>query len=353
MAGRCGDVRYAVVVLGIGVASALSGVAGVAHASESGPSRTQRAEAPRVVLVASPGMEDLVVRFVAEMHSLRLDVVRAPDAVSAPDAVELGRLAQEHRARVAVRVSRAGSAVGLWLVNAQSQELVYRRVAAEGDPAVLVLRSLEILRGALIDLGMVVDPREPPAFPRPTVPHIEKEPEPRPSQSPLWLGLSGGLFAPRAGSSFAAVGGLSLERRLGARFAMCAEVVAPLSAWGVSGEGGRATIRPGSATVAGLVRPWGARTFSPALGLGVGALALRVQGEAEVGFRGRSSFAFAFFPHARAELGVELTPRLRVRAAFAAGLATPRPVLLFGAEREESWLNPILISTLGIEIPLP
>jgi hypothetical protein len=348
-------VRHALAILGLGVASALGSFSGRAHGIEP-QNGAPTAAPPRVVIIASPGMEDLVVRFVAEMNSLQIEVTRGPDAASAPDLLELGRLAREHHARVAVRVSKAGPAVDLWLVNPQSQELVYRRVTAEGDPAVLVLRSLEILRGSLIDLGMAAQPRQPPEN-RPSTPKPitspTKEPSP-PGKPPFWLGLSGGLFAPHGGSSLGpANAGVSLQRQLDSRFALRAEVLVPLNGWGISGEGGRATIRLGSVLIAGLVQPWGGRTFSPALGLGVGALALHVQGEAEAGYRGNRSLAMAFFPHGRGELGLELTPRLRLRAALAAGFATPRPVLLFGTRREESWLNPLLISTLGIEIPLP
>jgi hypothetical protein len=349
-------VRHALVVLLLGAASAHSGMTVLAGAAESAPNSALKPAAPRVVLIASPGMEDLVVRLVAEMHSLQIEVARAPDTTSTTDQLELGRLAQKHHARVAVRVSKAGPAVDLWLVKPQSQELVYRRVMAEGDPAVLVLRSLEILRGTLIDLGMAAaSPRPAPANESPPpMPAVRARREPPPHREPpFWLGLSGGLVAPRAGSNLGATAGLSLQRELSSRFALRADVLAPLHGLGVNGEGGQARIRLGSANLAGLVRPWRDRTLTPAVGLGVGALAVQVGGEAQMGYTGRNSLALALFPHCRAELGLTLTQGLRLRAALAAGFATPRPVLLFATERQESWLNPLVFSTLGIEIPLP
>jgi hypothetical protein len=79
-------------------------------------------------------------------------------------------------------------------------------------------------------------------------------------------------------------------------------------------------------------------------------LALNTQGEAKQGFRGTSELNAALFPHARLELALSLTTWLRSRAAVAAGFASPRPVLLFGRNREESWLNPLVLSSLGVEI---
>src|SRR5205814_99317 len=128
-----------------------------------------------------------------------------------------------------------------------------------------------------------------------------------------------------------------------------AEALAPLNGWVVAGEGGRARVWLGSATFAGLVNPWGERTLTPGLGLGLGALWLRTRGEAQSGYRGTNELSAAFFPHGRVELALRLTAWLRLRAALVGGFATPRPVLLFGEKREESWLNPLLISSLGVE----
>jgi hypothetical protein len=343
-------VQHAVALLALGVASMLHCASASAQAAPIGPSTARVAEPTRVVLVASPGMEPLVVRFMAELDSLHLQVVRAPDAESVPSMFDLEQLAHEHAASVAVRVSRAGRAVDLWLVNSRSHELVYRRVVAEGDPAVLVLRSLEILRGALIDLRAVDNEQKAPA-PLPPPEAASEVPPPRsaPPTPSTWLGLSGALLAPHAGRSLGAGALVALRHRVGSRFALHAEVLAPLNAWLVAGEGGRAKVWLGGATLAGLVNPWGERRLSPGLGLGLGMVALHTAGEAKAGYQGASELNAAFFPHGRAELALQLSEWLRVRAALVAGFATPRPVLLFGSGREESWLNPLLISTLGVE----
>jgi hypothetical protein len=307
-----------------------------------------------VVLVAEPGMDDLVRRFTAELDSLRLEVVRAPDAETAPAMAELEQLAQSNVARVAVRVGRAGRAVDLWLVNPETHELVYRRVVAGGDAAILVLRSLEILRGALIDLRAV---QEEPAPAEPAVaPSKPSEIAPLPAVQPTrssWLGLSGAWLAPHAGRDFGAGAQLALHQRLSSRFALHAEILAPLKGWSVAGEGGRAKVWLGSATCAALVNPWGDAKLSPGLGLGLGALGIHTRGEADEGYEGTRGLHAALFPHGRLELAFGATEWLRLRAALVAGFATPRPVLLFAEKREESWLNPLLISSFGVEVALP
>jgi hypothetical protein len=341
------------VIIALGLACALFSGPVLAEASADTETAVARPSGlTRVVLVASPGMEQLVVRFIAELGSLRLEVVRAPDTEAVPSMAELERLAQGHAARVAVRVAKAGRAVDLWLVNPESHELIYRRVVAEGDPAVLVLRSLEILRGALVDLRAFAETPSPPSRPavRPALP--VPVPEPAAPAPPFWLGLSGALVAAHAGRTLGGGASIALHRRLGSRFALHAEALAPINAWSVEGEGGTAKVRLGAATVAGIVTPWGEQTLTPGLGLGLGMVVLHTRGQAQAGFRGTSELNAAFFPHARLELGLGLSVWLRLRAALSAGFASPRPVLLFGQNRAESWLNPLLISSLGAEIAL-
>jgi hypothetical protein len=348
-------VQHSLAIIALGVACSLFGTPASAVTSAETEAHTARPSGPtRVVLVASPGMEELVVRFIAELGSLRLEVVRGPDTEDAPSMPELERLAREHAARVAVRVGKAGRAVDLWLVNPESHELIYRRVVAEGDPAVLVLRSLEILRGALVDLRAFAQAEAPPPRPAavPPPPIAAPPPDPSPAAPPFWLGVSGALVGAHAGRGVGGGALIALHRRVGSRFALHAEALAPIGAWSVDGEGGTAQVRLGTATVAGIVTPWGERALTPGLGLGLGMVALHTRGEAQAGFRGTSELNAAFFPHTRVELGVSLTDSLRLRAALAAGFASPRPVLLFGQNREEGWLNPLLVSSLGVEIAL-
>lgn len=211
-------------------------------------------------------------------------------------------------------------------------------------------RAISRVSAALVDLRAFAETPKPP--PRPVAPPQPPPPAPEPPAPapPFWLGVSGTLIAAHAGQSVGGGASIALRRRVGSRFALHAEALAPISAWSVEGEGGTAEVRLGTATIAGIVTPWGERTLTPGLGLGVGMVALHTRGQAQAGFRGESELNAALFPHARLELALSLSASLRLRAAQAAGFASPRPVLLFGQNREESWLNPLLLSSLGIEI---
>ena len=120
----------------------------------------------------------------------------------------------------------------------------------------------------------------------------------------------------------------------------------------MSGQGGRVSAWAGALAIGASVAPWGERTFTPALGLGVAAVALHTRGEAVEGFRGTSDLNVVAWPHARLAATLRLSPRLRARAQVLAGIATPRPVLLFADERNAAWVNPLLSGGLGLEITL-
>lgn len=319
-------------------------------------------ERVRIVLVAGPDLEELTARFVAELGSMHFDVVRV-DATLVPRVDELEDLARLHSARVAVRVSRANQAVDLWLVNPETHELVFRRVAADGDPAVVVLRSLEILRGSLLDLRARPAERGSGASARESAPDSTPHSRPPAMDQPLWLGGSAAFFGARLGGSLAPGATLGLYRGIASHFALRAELLVSLSDFTVEGEGGSAKIRVGGATVSALVVPWGERTLTPALGFGFGALALYTQGDAQAGYLGTTALNFAAFPHARLELALGPLVRVdeegraavgavRLRFALLAGFATPRPDLVFAGDTATDWLNPVLVSSMGVEVAL-
>lgn len=330
----------------------LGAVAGAQPRSE--PTAVAAAEPTRIVLVASPGMDELANRFVAELSSLRFDVVRAPDSDAVTSTPELEALAEQQAARVAVRVASSGGAIDLWVVNPVSRDVVYRRVIADRDPAVAVLRSLEILRGALIDVRALEPPPEPPppepVAPKPAPPPAPPPPPARPGVFAFSLGAA--ALWPRAGSELGWGALAGLHRAVGSRFALHAAGLVPVGEWRVVGEGGQAKVWAGSLLLAASVLPWGERAFTPSLGLGVGALALHTRGEAQPGFRGTSDLNLSAFPHGRLGATLALGGPVRLRAEALAGFATPRPVLLFAEQRDSGWINPLLIGSLGLELAL-
>lgn len=311
------------------------------------------AEPTRIVLVASPGMDELANRFVAELRSLRFDVVRAPDAAVAPTTAELEALAVTQQARAAVRVEAVESSVDVWLVNPQSHEVIYRRVVSDKDPAVAVLRSLEILRGGLVDLQALrpepePEPQRPQPPPQIPVPAKRDVVAARPFSA--WsFGLGGAVLLPHAGNAASGDAALGVHYRLNQHFALHADGYIPLSHFEVKGTGGSADLYLGGLLLAATVSPLGERAVTPSLGLGVGSLMVYALGHASDGFRALNTSAFATLPHARAGLGFRLAPRLWLTTGLTAGLATPRPVLVLADQRNSNWLNPLLIATLAIE----
>ncbi len=338
----------ALLVLAAEVVSSAAAAQG-AIAAETGP----ESRPTRIVLSAGPGLDDLANRFAAELTSLHFEVVRAAAAAEPPAPSLLEGLALEQQARAAVRIAAVEGAIDLWLVNPSTHEAVYRRIVAERDPAVAVLRSLEILRGSLIDVrALAPTPVKPPApAPKPIAPKPARS---RPARSPrtLWFGLGAAATSlnARHAPAWGALAGLHLA--VLPKFCLQAEALVPLSESSVAGQGGRVSAWTGAFAIGGSVAPWGERTFTPTLGLGVAALALHTRGDAAEGFRGTSDLNVVAWPHARLAGTLRLSDRLRARAQVLAGFATPRPVLLFADERNAAWVNPLVSGALGLEVTL-
>jgi hypothetical protein len=298
-------------------------------------------------------LEELAQRFAAELSSLRFEVVRrAPPGDSSAQAA-LEALATEQRARAAVRVAAADGAIDLWLVNPQTHEALYRRIVSERDPAIAVLRSLEILRGSLIDLrALAPEPKPVPAQPAEPPKAAEPAPRQREARRRLWLGGSVVATSRDSRSAPAWSAQAALHFAVAPKFWLHAEALVPLSEWRVSGQGGRVSAWAGGLLVGGSVAPWGDRLVTPSLGLGIGALALHTRGEAEPGFRGTSDLNLVAFPHARLGATWSVAGRVRLRAQLLGGFAAPRPVLLLAEQRETTWVNPLLSGAIGLEVGL-
>lgn len=328
-------------------------VAGRANAQEAANvSSWQRERPTRILLVASPRMDELGHHFTAELASLRFEVVRFPESELAASIADLELLAEQQEARVAVRLAVAGAAVDVWVVSPTTHEVVYRRVVPDRDPAVAVLRALEILRGALMDLGALAPAPSSPAASAPPPPLARALP-PKGLEAPagrLSISLAGAVLWPQArrelGWGTIAAGHYTLD----SHFQVRAAAMLPIRSWTVEGQGGQADASVGSVLVAMSVLPWGKRTLTPSLGLGVGALALHVRGRAQSGFRGTGDGSWSAFPHAHVAATLALGATFSLRAEGMTGFATPRPVLLFAEERQSSWINPLFVGSLGLEV---
>jgi len=185
---------------------------------------------------------------------------------------------------------------------ANTHEVVYRRVVSDRDPAIAVLRSLEILRGSLADVRALAarpeppPPRAPAPAPEPPRPAQPRPSAERPAPSRVWLGLSGAIEAPAGGRGLAAGALGGLHASFGTRLWLHAEVLVPLSGWSVTGEGGRVKVRTALALAAASLAPWRQRRFTPDLGVGIGALALSTRGEAAPAIAERATSTFPRTP---------------------------------------------------------
>lgn len=333
---------------------ALQALPALAAAQSAAAATAPDAQPTRIVLVSAAALEELTNRFAAELSSLHFEVVRADESAPPQTPSVLEAMALSAGARAAVRVAAAPGALDLWLVNPATHEVVYRRIVSERDTAVAVLRSLEILRGSLVDLrALAPEPEPPAATPAPApapAPDLAKEPA-RPARL-AWFGLSAAATSRDARTAPAWGALATLQVALAPKLWVHADALVPLSEWHVAGQGGRVSAWAGAVTVGASLAPWGEQTVTPTLGLGVGALALHTRGEPGAGFRGNSALNLRAFPHGRLGAALQLSATVRAKALVLAGFVAPRPVLLFAEDRDGAWLNPLLTGALGLEVAL-
>jgi hypothetical protein len=323
---------------------------GRAVALAPSPEASGESASTRVVLVSAAEIESLASRFAAELTSLHFEVLRLPDGESAPSTNELEALAVELHARATVRVVAVEGGLDLWLVNPATHEVIYRRIAAERDPAVAVLRSLELLRGSLIDLRAL---EKQPEKPEPTPAPALARPKPRPVPSDrLWLGLGASLTSLDARSSFAwgALG--SLRYRAYGGLWLRADAWVPLDEWAVEGQSGTAYAWWGGLALGAAIAPFGERLITPMFGAGVAGLGFHTRGEVQAGFRASSDLRPLALPHADFSAFWRMSPHVGVRAQLLGGWALPRPVLLLAEERQSDFINPVVQGALAVEVLL-
>jgi len=341
-------VAGAALLASFGVAPSLHAQPESAAPAQQNPTRT------RVVLLAIDSEVPLVARIAAELRSLRFEVVTAKAESLAPSGPELEAVARAYEARAAVQVATGASSIELWLVNLETHELVYRRILADRDPAVAAFRSLEILRGSLIDLQALA-----PAItqPEPAKPQrkLERPTNSRPtpaSAQPRWLSLSLGAAVANAGNEitpawYAAASARSL---LGKHWVLNGFGLAPVSSASIVGDAGSARLRTGLLGAGLSFQPWQDSLLTPAVGAGVAGVVLHTRGMPAAGYSGNTQLDFAVYPHARLEVSAALSRLFRVRADLLGGAVMPRPVVVFADQRVGAWGSSLFIVGLEMEL---
>jgi hypothetical protein len=325
------------------------------------------AEPRIVVLTPAPG-DPVSHRIQAELRALRFEVPEVVVAPEPPSRARLEELARSAEAVAAVRVAPSSAGVEVWIVDRMTKKTVLREIVTDdtlspGGVAAIALRVVELLRASVMELdaprapsGEVAPPPQirelltPPTADAPTPPLPARLPSP----PVLSIELGPAALVSPGGLDPAGDLALALHLRPAAGPGATLFVLFPLIPSRVSGPEGVAAAHPG---LLGAAFRW---VFAPAqsrwtasAGAGVAGLWLHVDATPAPRYVASAADLFTFAPFARAGAGYAAAPRLRIRTDVLAGLAMPRPVIVFGDRIAAAWGRPFFAPTLGIELSGP
>ena len=320
------------------------------------------AEGPRVILVGASWSDPLVARLRDELGVLGLDVEIVAGSAATTD---LAALARSHGATAAARVA-SPSAIDLWVDPAlepgASAEV---RIEGPGDPALLALRAVEVLRGRLIPPGAASTPD--------AATSADAE-APRAISPPVTTARPAASAAPEVASSAHAAGPFALflapavllspgglppmaHVRLGAEWSPVDRVgvelvtFVPLVPATISAAEGSVALRVlelGGGLHGTLTDP--AAAFSLRVGLGLSALLLTFDGEAAPPFVADRGSRWIASPYASIGAAYRAYPRLALRTEMLVTVARPEPVLRIAGHEVASFGEPAVFFSLGIEV---
>lgn len=320
---------------------------------------------PRVVFVSPP--EE--VRWSAaeerghrETVSLGFEVALV-DGQAADDEggdAELEAAAAAQGAVAAVRIRRASDRglAELWCPERSGGEMVHRRIEVPGPPTehrakVVGLRIAEALNVGLFELRFAAKQlrREPGVVVVPPAEGLESlalrsaTPE-----APSRLELRGGAgMALLPGEGTVTVGPLlGANWRIDRRWVAGVEVFVTASASTLRREEAQAAVRAGMARLALMLEPWPDAWLSPAVSLGGGVLVVWASGTVPEPDVGQTQAQVVALGSAGPSLGLRLSKRVQVRAAFQAGLALPSVAINFGTQTLARVGRPFFDGSLGL-----
>jgi hypothetical protein len=325
------------------------------------------AAGPRVILIGASWSDPLVARMRDELGVLGFEVEIVVDSAATAD---LAALARSHGAAAAARVD-AASAIDLWVDPALAPGTIAEvRIDGPGDPALLALRAVEVLRGRLIPPGAAPTPdAEPPADAE--APRVA--PAPRPDATALPLATAAKAApevapSPRAAGPFAlflapavllSPGGLPAAPhvRLGAEWFPVDRVgvdfvtflpLVPATVSAVEGSVALRVLELGGGVHGTLTDP--AAALSLRVGLGLSALLLTFDGEAAPPFVADRGSRWIASPYASIGALYRAYPRLALRTEMLVTVARPEPVLRIAGHEVASFGQPAVFLSLGIEV---
>ena len=309
------------------------------------------ASAETILLVEDEETSRFAKRVRAELKALGFDV-EVMRAEGEPTRASLEDSARTAGAVAALRVRTSRQGVEVWVMDRVTGKTVLREVVTGGadDDTVVALGAVELLRASLLEI-------EAPAFEPtdvPPTPAVQKLVPPRP---PPPEGAFSMVLAPALSLSpgdLGVVPQLDVWARLRAadRFVLGLRLVLPTLPVIVEGTEGRASVTLASASVAGDVLFLDTPKWRGHAGVGVGAVWAHMEGTASQAFVGRGDDVLAALSYLHGGASYRLGSNVRLFGDLTFGVATPRPVVVFGERTVAAWGQPVGTASLGLELGL-
>jgi hypothetical protein len=315
------------------------------------------ASAQSVVLVRPPESDRVLIeafnRLRAELglQAFEVVVVDAPEGPSTAESLE--HLAQQRAAFAAISFARRAdtTTADIWLADRATGKTTVRTLALRGvadAPSVLAVRSVDLLRESLRELG--------PTGPPPEVMNVERGPLPeevrawvKPSPPPWRLRLGGTVLGEVTGVSVAYGVGISLSRRLSDRFELGLSVAGPMVGGSYTAATGTASVHQELGALELLVTAYRSERFRCGGSLGAGIYHLTARSEVSPPYASQSDNVLSALGSLGAFADLYATEVVSVTAGASALALTPRPGVAIGPE-QTLFSEPLLFAFLGMGV---
>lgn len=337
------------------------------------------AAGPRVVILGPAPEHPVVARARDELSILGFDV----RVEVAQGAADLPAVAHRLGASAVARVTPAS--IELWVDPAAAAGAPpVETLRGGGDPAVLALRAVELIRARLLPVPVIesIDPAPPAktSAPAPSVssqatapaasaqqpaeaappPAAPSAPPAPPADRAAASVAPRGRFAIHAAPAFLlSPGGVpaAFHVRAGAEWALLPRLgleaigYLPVTAGAAAAGEGSVDVRAFDlgAGLRGLVTA-PASDLGVAFGLGLSAMILIFRGHGTAGWMSQSGTRAAFAPYAGATFAYRFHPRLSLRLDVVAAVVRPEPVVRVVGREIASFGQPAVFPSLGLEV---
>ena len=315
--------------------------------------------AQSVVLVRPPVSDRVLVeafnRLRAELGLQDFEVVvaEAPEGPSTPEAID--RLAQEKGAFAAISFTRRAdtTTADVWIADRATGKTTVRTLALRGvtdAPSVLAVRSVDLLRESLRELGPADEP------PPPEVVGVDRGPVSEqvrawvaPEPPPWRLRLEGTALGETASVGLGYGVGLALSRRLVERVTLGVGLAGPLVGGTFRTKNGSASVRQELAWLELGATVYRAGPFALGAALGAGVYHLEARAEVNPPLSSRSDQVTSFAGSLGLLLDLHLTESVAAMGGASALMLTPRPGVAIGPTRA-LFKEPLVRAFLGMGV---